>query len=56
VGRRSAHSRPHPWKNHRPPGERCKATVVQLALVGEREVEPGNRIEELRVAGPDGRF
>ena len=26
IAASSADSQPHPWKNHRPPGERCRAT------------------------------
>jgi len=51
IAASSADSQPHPWKNHRPPGEGCRGDVVQLAPVGEREVEPGDRIAKLRVAG-----
>ena len=47
IAASSADSQPHPWKNHRPPGEGCRGDVVQLAPVGEREVEPGDRIAEL---------
>jgi hypothetical protein len=41
-----------------PPAARraVQGDVVQLASVGEREVEPGDRIAELRVCGSGGRF
>jgi hypothetical protein len=49
IAASSADGQPHPCKNHRPSGGRCD--VVQLAPVGERGAEAGDRISVLRVAG-----